>query len=71
MLAQQDGRCAICREQHEHLLHVDHCHKSGRTRALLCRGCNNGLAGFNDNIERMQTAIGYIMHHAGKSRDVT
>lgn len=39
----QDGRCAICRNRRK--LHVDHCHTTGRVRALLCRRCNV-LVGF-------------------------
>ncbi|MFC9974321.1 endonuclease domain-containing protein [Spirillospora sp. NPDC127200] len=39
----QDGRCAICRETRSQRLSVDHCHKSGVVRGLLCRRCNGRL----------------------------
>ncbi|WP_113701922.1 endonuclease VII domain-containing protein [Nonomuraea lactucae] len=45
----QNGVCAACNEpqaQHASYLDVDHCHKTGRVRGLLCRRCNKtiGLA---------------------------
>jgi hypothetical protein len=45
-LADQEGCCAICREQcgtGRHLA-VDHDHSSGRIRGLLCFRCNTSLA---------------------------
>jgi hypothetical protein len=47
LLAQQDGRCAICRQAAK--LDLDHCHATGRTRGLLCRRCNLGLGHFEDD----------------------
>ena len=43
MLADQDGRCALCRRVSERRLYVDHCHMSGRVRGLLCWSCNTML----------------------------
>lgn len=42
LLAAQNGRCAACGNgpKGERPLAVDHCHASGRVRALLCDGCN-------------------------------
>ena len=49
MLAAQDGCCAVCRQppsasntraHWNGKLCVDHCHGSGRVRALLCNDCN-------------------------------
>ena len=36
---EQDGACAICAKQHGKL-RVDHCHKTGKIRGLLCPRCN-------------------------------
>lgn len=44
--ADQKGRCAICHIDHKRLqksLHVDHDHKTGFFRGLLCATCNNHL----------------------------
>lgn len=42
LVADQAGACAICGEEPE-LLMVDHCHRSGAVRGLLCRRCNTLL----------------------------
>jgi Recombination endonuclease VII len=44
MLLGQGGLCAICKGLPGHFrLSVDHCHKTGEVRALLCSGCNTSL----------------------------
>ncbi len=41
MLAEQKGVCHICsKPPNGRVLCVDHCHKSGKVRALLCSRCN-------------------------------
>ena len=42
MLATQGGVCAICRTNPHKTkaLHVDHHHKTGRIRGILCWNCN-------------------------------
>lgn len=51
--AEQDGKCAICRVPKS--LHgksgmqLDHCHKTGLIRGLLCTECNKNLMPFVDN----------------------
>jgi len=38
---EQDGKCFICGEESiGEMLHVDHNHKTGEIRRLLCRRCN-------------------------------
>lgn len=39
----QQGRCAICGGQRKQKLSVDHDHKTGLVRGLLCRLCNGRL----------------------------
>lgn len=50
LLREQEGCCAICKT---HLrfgirLVVDHCHKSGMVRGLLCDPCNHALHFYED-----------------------
>lgn len=40
MLKAQDYRCAICRQFPTKRLVVDHNHKTGKVRGLLCNFCN-------------------------------
>jgi len=58
----QDGRCAICDEFFTNVrsICVDHDHKTGKVRGLLCRNCNYGLGYFNDNIELLVKAICFL-----------
>lgn len=70
MLAEQGGRCAVCKrlpdpEDPPKLakLHIDHDHQSGRTRKLLCWSCNHGLGCFEDDIERLLAAAAYVQEH--------
>lgn len=39
---------------------VDHCHREGTIRALLCSDCNAGLGLFADDPERLENAARYL-----------
>lgn len=44
LLTKQNGVCAICgRPPKTRKLHIDHDHKTGRIRGLLCVRCNRAL----------------------------
>ena len=60
MWAAQDGKCAICRQPCIKALSVDHCHKTGRIRGLLCMRCNMALGLFKDDTAMMKRAIDYL-----------
>jgi hypothetical protein len=68
MLAAQGGVCAICRRpetarnQHGPLaLSVDHDHKTGRIRGLLCRSCNTLLGLSRENCSILESATNYLV----------
>ena len=63
MLALQDGRCLICgntKLEKGRPLAVDHCHKTGEIRGLLCIHCNVGLGMFRDDPDLLANAIAYL-----------
>lgn len=66
MFSDQGGLCAICQRPEEEgvsRLHVDHCHDSGKVRALLCHSCNTGIGHFRDDPEILQNAAAYVESH--------
>lgn len=64
MNLKQNGLCAICSrnersERNKHLA-VDHCHKNGAIRGLLCSNCNRALGLLEDSVEILKKAIDYL-----------
>jgi hypothetical protein len=57
MLANQDGKCAICGGTEWRRLSVDHCHTSLKIRGLLCSPCNKALGVLEPHLSK---AINYI-----------
>ncbi len=68
---QQDERCAICgidlvwhspgnRGPAKNSASIDHDHKTGEARGILCSSCNHGLGMFKDNIAALKQAILYL-----------
>lgn len=68
LYAEQNGRCAICGEHKPMLgtkgkvICVDHNHKTGRVRGLLCTACNSRLHAF-ENKEWERKARKYLKKH--------
>jgi hypothetical protein len=66
--AAQEGRCALCQEElvPGKQTHVDHCHATGKVRALLCNSCNRvvGVVEKTDDV-RLIVARAYIESYKG------
>ena len=64
----QGQRCAICRElfKNSRDRHVDHNHKTGQVRAMLCCRCNTrlGMVEREDWQDFLQQAQRYLAVHA-------
>lgn len=59
----QQGCCAICFTTHpggKRDWHVDHCHRTGIIRGLLCHHCNLMLGNAKDNTVVLLSAIRYL-----------
>ncbi len=68
MLVRQEGACALCKTLHNPAekkgrLYVDHCHKTGKIRALLCGACNSMLGYAKDDTRILLEAVAYIKKH--------
>ena len=72
MLLKQNGTCAICKKTETstinrgenatktNSLSVDHSHKTGAIRGLLCGRCNRGIGYFKDDIKLLYSAAKYL-----------
>ncbi len=66
MFIDQDGKCLGCTKHQSELtreLCVDHCHKSGKIRGLLCYKCNLAIGFVEDDIDTMNNLIKYLSKH--------
>lgn len=63
VLAFQGGACGICgRKPTGRRLAIDHSHRTGLVRGLLCMRCNKGLAWFSDLADRLGNAKSYLLN---------
>lgn len=62
LFASQDSRCAICGgAPKKQRLHVDHNHKTGLIRGLLCMWCNHRLlGGARESVDVLKRAAAYL-----------
>jgi len=70
LLAEQKGACKICSQVETALsngkllpLAVDHCHETGKIRALLCKEHNSLLGACRESIDILERAIAYLRKH--------
>ncbi len=59
MVAERKGRCDCCGRKPRKLV-VDHDHKTGIVRGLLCQGCNPAIGKLGDDVAGLQRAIDYL-----------
>jgi hypothetical protein len=69
LLEAQGGSCAICKGENRQSdkrtgknrsLHVDHNHKTGSIRGLLCHKCNLALGFLNEDVKKIKSMIKYL-----------
>lgn len=69
MFKKQEGVCATCKKSETKInskskkvqsLSIDHCHKTGKIRGLLCNRCNITLGKVEDNPTILQNMLDYL-----------
>jgi hypothetical protein len=68
MYDRQGGKCAVCNHpvqfqqsgKNDDRAVVDHCHKSGEVRAILCATCNIMLGKAKDSVDTLRAAADYL-----------
>ena len=64
------GHCFVCgipEIECNGKLHLDHCHKMGKFRGWLCRGCNQASGLLKESPQIARILAEYIEHHEKKS----
>jgi len=58
--------CEICGKPADpgKLHNIDHCHKTGKVRGLLCSNHNRAIGLFNEDPELLMAAARYLQEHA-------
>jgi len=64
MVASQKGLCVICLKAPA--VHVDHCHKTGSVRGVLCFNCNSAIGQLGDDPDAVRRAAAYLEGNAWK-----
>jgi hypothetical protein len=62
MFEKQNGQCAICGKAYKGTLHIDHNHRTGKIRELLCPACNY-LVSVVEDITLLLKIQNYIAKH--------
>lgn len=57
-VASRRGLCVICLKPPA--AHVDHCHKTGRVRGVLCFNCNSAIGKLGDDPDAVRRAAAYL-----------
>lgn len=66
--AKVTGKCEVCHKpprcrkqwRADSRLHIDHCHKTGKVRGLLCTDCNRAIGLFEDDPAALFRAAEYV-----------
>lgn len=64
MIADQSNKCAICENDFNSChMHIDHCHTTGKVRALLCSRCNQAIGLIDESLDRLESIRKYLQRY--------
>lgn len=67
MMAEQGGACAVCGKPDPG--HIDHDHKGGHVRGLLCFNCNQALGNVRDSLRVVEGLRRYLIRDIGATTE--
>jgi hypothetical protein len=68
LLVKQNYCCAVClvhQDEHKTRFHIDHNHKTGEIRGLLCNFCNRRVIGRHTDADKFERAAAYLRQGTG------
>ena len=68
LLNRSNNSCEICQSTKK--LVIDHCHKTGKVRGVLCWSCNIALGHFQDKEEKLLKALAYLCTHKNNNQNL-
>lgn len=73
MSSDQNGECSVCGKvpmgkRGYKVLHVDHCHSSGKVRGLLCGKCNTALGSLQEDENIIKNLLNYVIKFKNKEK---
>ena len=75
LLSQQNNCCAVCKTKepggNSPHFKIDHDHRTGLIRGLLCNRCNSGLGHFRDNPVTLHAAAEYLRQQSPREDPTT
>lgn len=73
LLASQNGKCAVCSVDVTALptkqIHVDHDHRTGAVRSILCYRCNLALGFVKESVVVVRALLAYVQSFVGEGED--
>lgn len=64
LINEQGNACAACSCSFAEVApHVDHCHRTGRVRGILCSACNRALGILQEDRDRIFGLADYVESH--------
>ncbi len=63
LINKSNNKCEICRKERK--LCVDHDHKTGKVRSMICRKCNSALGMIEDDPQIALSLSSYIQKYLG------
>jgi Autographiviridae endonuclease VII len=65
LLISQEHKCKICFKEPKigKRLVVDHCHKTGKVRGLLCNNCNAAIGYVCESLTTLENCIKYLKYN--------